>query len=153
GRVSFLPLAPSVHGNGLARSNRLIELSHLSRVRMPLSADGIPAHPGVVAVAGQLVTCTSPELADLPELLLGHTLIVKDLEAARAIASHTIGYRFLTLHGELLEPDGTLTLGTHYAESGILSRKSELRELREQVGELDQRIAGSEQELINLRER
>ena len=39
------------------------------------------------------------------------------------------GCRCVTLHGELLETDGTLTVGEHHAGAGILSRKSELREL------------------------
>jgi chromosome segregation protein len=106
-----------------------------------------------VAPADQLVTCDHPELAELPAQLLGHTLIVRDLTTARSIAAHTSGFRLVTLQGELLEPDGTLTVGTHHAETGILSRKSELRELRQQVTALDQRIAESEQDLAQLRER
>jgi chromosome segregation protein len=131
----------------------LIELSLLSRVRMPLSPDGMPAHPGMVALAEQLVTCEDPVLADLPAQLLGQTLIVRDLATARAIAAHTSGYRFVTLQGELLESDGTLTVGTHHAETGILSRKSELRELRQQVADLDRRIAELEHDLVDLRDR
>jgi chromosome segregation protein len=158
GRVSFLPLTPlsrpeaSGSRNAL-RPNRLIEVSQLGRVRMPASAEGTPAHPGVVASADQLVTCDNAELAELPAQLLGRTLIVRDLSAARAIAAHTSGYRLVTLQGELLEPDGTLTVGAHHAETGILSRKSELRELREQAVELDRRSAESERDLADLRER
>jgi chromosome segregation protein len=157
GRVSFLPLTPtpasatSPGGNG--RTNRLIELSRNSRVRMPVSPEGLPAHPGMVAPAAQLVTCENPELTDLPTQLLSNTLLVRDLTAARAIAGHTSGYRFVTLQGELLEADGTLTVGTHHAETGILSRKSELRELRQQVAGLDHRIAECERDLTELRER
>ena len=58
---------------------------------------------------------------------------MRDLAAARAIAAPDRRLRCVTLQGELLEPDGTLTVGTHHAETGILSRKSELRELREQA--------------------
>jgi chromosome segregation protein len=159
GRVSFLPLTPLAStpqpaGNRPApRPNRLIEISELGRVRMPVSPEGTPAHPGVVASAEQLVTCDNPELADLPAQLLGRTLVVRDLAAARIIAAHTSGYRFVTLQGELLEPDGTLTVGTHHAETGILSRKSELRELREQAAALDRRITETERDLNDLRER
>src|SRR5262249_34933497 len=63
------------------------------------------------------------------------------------------GYRFITLQGEMLEPDGTLTVGTHHAETGILSRKSELRELRERSAEVDAKIQTSERELADLRDR
>jgi chromosome segregation protein len=106
-----------------------------------MSPEGRPAHPGVIALAEQVVECDNQDLADLPRRLLGRTLIVRDLATARAIAAHTVGYRFVTLQGELLEADGTLTIGTHHAETGILSRKSELRELREQVSALDGRLA------------
>src|SRR5262249_40850909 len=138
---------------GPARPNRLIEVSRLGRVRMPVSPEGTPAHPGVIALAEQLVTCDHEALADLPAQLLGRTLIVRDLAAARAIGAHTSGYRFVTLQGELLEADGTVTTGTHHAETGILSRKSELRELRVTVAGLDRRIAEAERDLADARER
>src|SRR5262249_42930427 len=109
--------------------------------------------PGVVAAADQVVRCDDPRFPDLPERLLGKTLIVRDLEAARAVAGLKAGYRCITLQGELLEVDGTLTLGTHHAEAGIVSRKSELRELREQVAALDARLAELERDQADLRER
>src|SRR5207249_8060108 len=49
--------------------------------------------------------------------------------------------------GELLEPDGTLTTGMHQADTGILSRKSELRELQDQVTAVAAAIAQTEREL------
>jgi chromosome segregation protein len=154
GRVSFLP----IHGTGEeskqgARPNRLIETSNLGRMRMPVSPDGAPVHPGVIGLAAPLVTCADPDLAHLPAQLLGQTLLVRDLDAAREIAAYTSGYRFVTLQGELLEADGTLTVGAHHAEAGILSRKSELRELRDQVVILDARIATAERELAESRDR
>jgi len=88
----------------------------------------------------------------MPKRLLGRTHIVRDLATAREVASHTSGYRFVTLQGELLDPDGTLTVGTHHAESGLLSRKSELRELRDQMTALDLRVAAAETDLAGRRE-
>jgi chromosome segregation protein len=152
GRVSFYLLTPA-NGEVLPRRNRLIETSHLARVRMPVSAEGKPAHPGVVALAEQVVTCDHPLLGDLPRRLLSRALIVRDLTVARAIAAHTAGFRFITLQGELLEADGTLTVGTHHAETSILSRKSELRELREQVARLDDRLAEIELDVAELARR
>jgi chromosome segregation protein len=135
------------------RPNLLIETSHQGRVRLPLSAESVPSHPGVIGLAAPLVTCENSELAELPAQLLGRTLIVRDLDAARAVAAHTTGYRFVTLQGELLEADGTLTVGTHHAEAGLLSRRSELRELREQAVTLDQRITATECDHADLRQR
>jgi len=153
GRVSFLTLSQSATEPAPAHANRLMAVSPLGAVRMPASPEGLPVHPGVVALAESLVTCENPELALLPGQLLGRTLIVRDLESARTIGAFTTGYRFVTLRGELLEPDGTLTIGTHHAETGILSRKSELRELRGQGAALDQRIAEAERDVADLRER
>ncbi len=138
GRVSFLPLTASAPAQ---------PATDTAGLALP------PESAGVIAVAEQLVTWDHPELRDLPRRLLGHTLIVRDLDTARRMAARTAGYRFVTLQGELLEPDGTLTVGTHHAETGILSRKSELRELREQTVTLDQRIATTERDLLDLRER
>jgi chromosome segregation protein len=160
GRVSFLPAQrdrahPLRQAGDEAtgvRPNRLIEASSLGKVRMPISAEGVPVHPGIIGLAAPLVSCVDPDLAHLPDQLLGQTLLVRDLDAAREIAAYTSGYRFVTLSGELLEADGSLTVGTHRAETGILSRKSELREFRDKVTELDARIAAAERELAEARE-
>jgi chromosome segregation protein len=155
-RVSFLPLrgvaGAAAAASSSSNANRLIELSLLNRVHLPMSGDDTPLHPGVVASADQVVYCEYPDLAELPAQLLGRTLIVHDLASALSIAAYTHGYRFITLQGELLEPDGTLTVGTHHGEMGILSRKSELRELREQEIDLDHRIVAAERELTKLRD-
>jgi len=154
GRVSFMPIAHVSADETIAelKTNRLVEMSLLSRVKQPEQPLPTPDHPGLVAPALQVVSCEHPELADLPEQLLGRTLIVRDLATARAIAEAAPGYRLVTLHGELLEPDGTLTLGAHHADAGILSRKSELHELRDQLAALDTQVTAAESQLLELRE-
>ncbi len=159
GRVSFLPLTaipatvdasadPSLQE---LKRNLRVRVSLLSRVKQPDAREPAPEHPGLVALAEQLVSCEHPELADLPAQLLGRTLIVRDLATGRAIAEHTPGFRLVTLQGELLEADGTLTVGAHHAETGILSRKSELRELAEHLAGLDLRIVETERDWQSLR--
>src|SRR5262249_10843879 len=115
GRVSFYPLPPphdrrtDFQSVRASRQDRLeirpTEMPSLMRGRRPMSREGRPAHPGVVALAEQLVTCDHPQLAGLPQRLLADTLIVRDLSAARALAAHTSGYRFVSLQGELMEAD------------------------------------------------
>jgi chromosome segregation protein len=144
GRVSFLQMTATPEEAAARRMK--------SRAIME-GPDGAPLPPGVVAMAEQVVRCEHPGLEDLPHRLLARALIVRDLAAAQAIAAAHPGCRCVTLQGELLEADGTLTVGTHHAESGILSRKSELRELREQVLDLDSSIAALEHSLGSLRER
>jgi chromosome segregation protein len=112
----------------------------------------LPHLPGLVALAERVVRCDEPGLAHLPAHLLGRTLIVRDLAAARAIGRELTGCRYVTLRGEVLESDGTLTVGMHHAETGILSRKSELRDLREQLTRLDMRLDDMGRDLLSLRD-
>ncbi|HEY2841753.1 MAG TPA: AAA family ATPase, partial [Pirellulales bacterium] len=77
---------------------------------------------------------------------------VETLEEARRLADELPATRFITRLGELLEPDGTLTVGPSKGEAGLVSRKSELRELRGQLESLSREVAAAERELIGLRQ-
>jgi len=112
-----------------------------------------------------VVSCERPEIAELPSQLIGNVIVVPDLATARAMQALDRGaadsalrtphsaFRYVTTKGELLEPDGTLTVGTHHAEMGILSRKSELRELREEAIAIDKQVAQVERDVVELRSR
>jgi len=126
GRVSFLPIEPRQH----------------------LPAPG-PLDAGKPLVS--LVTCDHPELAHLPAQLFGDTLLVPDLETAQRLTGTAPGLRLITAQGELLAADGTLTVGAHHAGTGILSRKSELRELRQAAEALQRRIVSTESDLTGIR--
>ncbi|MBY0459418.1 MAG: hypothetical protein K2V38_19010, partial [Gemmataceae bacterium] len=78
-------------------------------------------------------------------------LLADSLPDARRLAAEWPGYRIVTRGGELLEPDGTLTVGPLKAEAGLVSRKSELRELREQFRATSEQVAETEVELAELR--
>jgi chromosome segregation protein len=158
GRVSFMPVQPPDDADAsdpLAelRTNRIAQSTMLTR----LGANGWQANaeelPGVVAPAEQVVSCDHPELGDLPSQLFGRTIIVKNLAAARTIARRVPSLRLVTMQGELLEPDGTVTIGSHHAESGILARKSELHDLIDERDMLDVRIAAADRELADLKDR
>ncbi|MCH8923716.1 MAG: chromosome segregation protein SMC, partial [Planctomycetes bacterium] len=97
--------------------------------------------PGVLGRADRFVQ-VRPEMAPLARHLLGDTWIVEKLEQAVQLAAQVGGgARFVTLAGELLEADGTMVVGPVQAASGLISRRSELRVLREQVEQLAERIA------------
>jgi chromosome segregation protein len=98
-----------------------------------------PDTAGVVSAA-DLVAVERPDLAALPRHLLGHVAVVPDLVAARQWAKTHPRHRFVTRAGEVLDPDGTLTIGPVGGGAGILSRKSELRDLREQIRGYDERV-------------
>jgi chromosome segregation protein len=140
GRVGFISLG----------ENRPATRPESATAPEPGTEGGPPLPPGVIALAERLVRCDGPELAGLPRRLLGRTLVVRDLETARALAGGRAGLRCVTSQGELVESDGTMTVGTHHAEAGVLSRKSELRELREQIEGTDRRIVETEQQVAAI---
>jgi chromosome segregation protein len=80
--------------------------------------------------------------------LLGTTAIVSSIDDALALHQDgPAGWRYVTPAGDVLEPDGTLRTGPLGAAMGILSRRSELEALAQQIAELDARINELSQEL------
>ncbi len=106
--------------------------------------------PDVINRADDLIASTSP-FRDLASRLLSTTWIVTSLDAAFRLAQqHQAGCRFVTLQGELLDGDSTLHAGSLRGESAILSRKSELRRLKNDIIRLDQSVESSERQLMAL---
>ncbi len=115
---------------------------------LPLDAVGPPTpnvelsdELGVIGRADRFVE-SSLEIAPLVRRLLGNTWLVENLTQALALAEKTrgAGIRFVTLAGELLSADGTLVAGKRSASAGLISRRSELRALRVQMTEYEQKI-------------
>ena len=96
--------------------------------------------PGFVARAIDLVRY--PEAYEqLAKHLLGKTVVVENLETAMTMATDEVaGHRFVTVRGEVVEPDGRIRLGPAASSAGLISRKSELRELDRRMTSMEQRI-------------
>lgn len=95
---------------------------------------------GFVAYAMNLVKYPA-DAEHLVKRLLGHTIVVRTLEDAQVLAAQNPPtYRYVTLTGQLLDPLGLCQLGPAGARTGLISRKSELREIDAQVAEVDERI-------------
>ena len=106
--------------------------------------------PGVLKRADELVTTTA-DVQGLATHLLSDTWIVDTLDRALELScGRGRGCRFVTLQGELLEPDGTLFAGTERGESAVVSRKSELRRLKNDLTQLERTIAKEEQRIASL---
>jgi chromosome segregation protein len=99
----------------------------------------------------RLASFITSELPGLPDQLLGNVLLAESFADARRLAAMHPGCRVVSRGGDLLEPDGTLTVGPLKAEAGLVSRKSELRELREQFRALSDQVAATEVEFAELR--
>ncbi len=112
----------------------------------------LQGRPGVIGRADRMVRTAQP-FQDLIAHLLGETWLVDNLADAIAL-SRNVGkdLRFVTTRGELLEADGTLVVGTPQANTGLVSRRSELRALHREIKDLEERIAQFETEIGRLQE-
>jgi chromosome segregation protein len=94
---------------------------------------------GVLAAAWKEVRCEEV-LQPVVRALLGRVAIVQDLAVARAYAHEAPGFTLVTLDGEVLRPDGTVTGGVlEGAAVGALRKKREIAELGEEVGRVEER--------------
>ena len=122
----------------------LDEVATSEEAESQAEAVDLSTDPDVIFRADQLVSssCRHPELA---ARLLDTTWVVTDLDAANRLAvAEGVGHRFVTLQGELIDPDGTLYAGTVRGEASVLSRKSELRRLKNDLVRMDQQVTTSE---------
>jgi chromosome segregation protein len=103
----------------------------------------LTGQPGVVGRADGFVESQS-EFEPLVTRLLGRTWIVEKLDhAVQLAAEHSNAVHFVTLSGDLRQADGTLVVGPRHGASGLISRRSQLRELGEQLNGLDLRITAA----------
>ncbi|MBI3863157.1 MAG: chromosome segregation protein SMC [Planctomycetia bacterium] len=110
----------------------------------------LSGRPGVVCRADRLVRSASG-IHHLPERLLADTWIVTSLDVALALAAATgEACRFVTQQGELLEADGTLFAGSLRGDSALVSRKSELRGIKNDLARLDHQIASTADHLERM---
>ncbi|HMO12550.1 MAG TPA: chromosome segregation protein SMC [Pirellulaceae bacterium] len=107
--------------------------------------------PGVVGRLDQLVE-VKPEHHGLIRHLLGQTWLVKSLDLALELFPQTTNptTRLITLEGDIIETDGSIICGSKIRSTGIVSRRSELRELHHINERLSREIADTENEAVEL---
>ncbi len=81
--------------------------------------------------------------------LLGRTYVVDSVAAAARLAKLDLGARFVTLDGVVWEADGRLGIGSLGSDTGLISRRSEMRELARELEEVAERIRVLANELAN----
>ena len=95
---------------------------------------------GVHGVASELLTVPA-DLEGIVNALLGRSLVVDDLDVARACLPHLpSGWNAVTLTGEIARTVGSVTGGAAVRESGALGRERELRELPDEIAQHDQEL-------------
>ena len=112
----------------------------------------LTGQPGVECRADQLVH-SCERLPDLPSRLLADTWVVETLNDALDLAQGVgQGFRFVTKQGELLEADGQLMVGSLRPETALVSRKSELMQLKYDLLSSEKTILEEEHRLLELSE-
>ena len=127
----------------------------------------ISSHPAFIGVGAELIQYDS-RYKEIMMSLLGNVIIVRDLVGANEIAKMAgYRYRLVTLEGDVVSPGGAMTGGaSRQSGSSILSRKGEIEELTEKLGQMEEQtskleahvkalkndVASSEKQLVRLRE-
>lgn len=127
GRVGFIWLDGPGSLVGYSRQDVFLELAR-EEAGLNETID-LEGRPGVLGRADRFVE-VQPQYKELAARLLGRTWFVEKLAHAVELAKTAgSGCRFVTMAGELLETDGSITVGPRHASSGLISRRSELRAL------------------------
>ena len=135
GRATFLPLTV-MKGKTLAHNQiGLIE-----------------NHPAYIGVASDLISF-DPKYRDVITNLLGFVVITNDLKGANELAK-LLQYRcrFVTLEGDLVNAGGSMTGGAvKQNTSSLLSRKTELDELKAKIADMDTKTSKLEEKVKELK--
>ena len=132
--VAHLQESSSLSGRvGFIRLDVLPPKTHLDQI-------DLHGETGVLGRADEFVE-TAPEFAVLAKRLLGKTWIVENLATALSLSESTgRGLSFVTRNGELVSADGTLYVGPRHTSTGLISRRSELRAIKQQIAEMSAQI-------------
>ena len=110
GRATFLPVA-SIKGRGLEDLNAMREMF------------------GFVGVASDLVE-NDKKYDEILLSLLGRTVVTEDLDSAVSIAKkYQYKFKTVSLDGQVVNPGGAMTGGSHVKNAGILSRAGDIERL------------------------
>lgn len=94
-------------------------------------------HAGCFGIAGDLITYDK-NISNIVSNLLGTTIIVDNLDTAIAISNKTkLSYKIVTLDGDVINPQGSMTGGSKKAEAAnLISRDREIKTLTEELQKL-----------------
>ncbi len=135
GRATFLPMT-TIKSRFISQQD-LQMLHHL---------------PGFIAAASDLVTCDD-QFRPIAENLLGRILIAQTIDDASEIAKHCrYQYRIVTTDGQVINAGGSFTGGSVQKTGGMLTRRTELNTLQEEMQKLVKICADAEQDARNQAE-
>jgi chromosome segregation protein len=106
----------------------------------------IPAGSGVLGLAADLVSIQEG-LEPVLGALLGRTVVVEDLDTARAKRAADGDLQYVTLKGQVVSPAGFVTGGSDSSSSLLMAYERERRELPQQITAVQQKHTTIEAEI------
>ena len=136
GRATFLPIS-AVKPRSISASDR----QYLNTT-------------GCLGVASELVKCEAVYRSVI-DSLLGSTVVCDNLDNAVVLAKRTgYAFRIVTLEGDLLSPQGSMSGGSKKSnDSSLLSKESEIKALEQNIANKTAELRGLEKEYQQVTER
>lgn len=136
GRATFLPIS-AVKPRSISASDR----QYLNTT-------------GCLGVASELVKCEAVYRSVI-DSLLGSTVVCDNLDNAVILAKHTgYAFRIVTLEGDLLSPQGSMSGGSKKSnDSSLLSKESEIKALEQNIANKTAELRGLEKEYQQVTEK
>ena len=106
-----------------------------------LRENGLEANYGFIGVASDLCSCDN-KFKNILSSLLGKIVIADNLNSATEIAKkYSYRFKIVTLDGQVVNAGGSLTGGSLNRNTGLLSRASEIKDLKEQTKAIEEKSA------------
>ena len=136
GRATFLPIS-AVKPRSISASDR----QYLNTT-------------GCLGVASELVKCEAVYRSVI-DSLLGSTVVCDNLDNAVILAKRTgYAFRIVTLEGDLLSPQGSMSGGSKKSnDSSLLSKESEIKALEQNIANKTTELRGLEKEYQQVTEK
>ncbi len=117
-----------------------------------LDEKGLDDCYGYIGIASELCSCDK-KYDNIKSSLLGKIVVAEDLNSAATIAKK-YGYRFMvvTLDGQVINAGGSFTGGSMNKKSGLLSRETEIKNLKIKADELMKKAQQAKEDFIKAQQ-
>ncbi len=104
---------------------------------------------GFVGIASDLVD-TNEKYSEIIRYLLGGAVITEDIDSAVVLAKkYNYRIKVVSLDGQVINPGGTMTGGSHVKQAGLLSRTVDIERYNSQIVDLEAKLSVEEEKYNN----
>ncbi|MAQ88274.1 MAG: chromosome segregation protein SMC [Rhodopirellula sp.] len=129
-----------------------LTILNLQNIRQPQTPLTLEQDPNVVCRADELVHCAE-RFKPLFTMLLSNTWITQDLTSAQHLWQRHLGQiQVITKAGERIDQHGITTMGPPDSSNELISRRSELRNLKQDIYVLEAQVQDNRDEQQRLKQ-